>query len=521
MQKTLPVVLLLLSLLAASVATARPSADGKPGAAESAADYPLGDFADDLPTQVDPTKHYTLYVPASYRPGSRLPVLLILDPSGRARMAASLFRPAADRYGWILVSANDIRSDTAWEPNWQALSAMWQEMHRYPIDARRIYTAGLDGGALLAWVLGQNTDALAGMISAGSRLQQGISEEAPSPLWGAVGSWDFNYGEMRHIGDLLSEKGVPHWLEIFPGPHTWMPEELATQSVGWMELQAMKTGRREADPALVDQLWKDWIAEAERREAAGDELGALRQLRQIEATFRGLRDDAAELRTPIERLEASREVARQLRIEQHEDAEVERYVREKVPLLGLALTRTGSTDFAAFEANNRFGENKMTEGRIEESRVAEDRSHGSRGADVTELRRRLDLKRLRDKAEGSDWEAVAARRKLQFVAAQASVYLPGEWMAQGEWRAAQTVLQIATEVMVADVAVETPRVWFDLARCASRLNDEERAVEALQKAVESGWNDAEALRSNEDFTPLRERDDFRALVAEMERPSTS
>lgn len=515
MSKTSPIVLLL-ALMAATAATAGSPAAVSPDApALAESDIPVGDFADDLPTQVDPTKHYTLYVPPSYRAGTRLPVLLILDPRGRARMAATRFRPAADRYGWILVSSNDIRSDTSWESNWKALAAVWTEIHRYPIDPQRIYTAGLSGGAILAWVLGQNTGALAGMISAGGRLQEGISEKTPCPHWGAAGAWDFNYREMRHIDDLLVEQGMHHWLEIFPGPHSWMPEELATQAVGWMELQAMRSGRRERDPALIDQLWEDWVAEAVRREAAGDQLSALRRLRQLEETFWGLRE-VAEIRAPIERLEASREVARQLRLEQKEDAEVDRYVREKVPLLSLAGSSTGSTHLRVFEPADRFQQEKLTEGRADEARSAENRVTRRRRADVEELKRRLELNRLLDESEGSDYSAVTARRKLQFVATQASFYLPRDWMAQGDWEPAQTVLEIAIEA-----GAQTPRVWFDLARCASRLDQAGRAIEALRKAKEAGWSDAEPLRSGEDFAPLREREDFKSIVAELERASMS
>lgn len=49
----------------------------------------------------------------------------------------------------------------------------------------------------------------------------------------------------------------------------------------------------------------------------------------------------------------------------------------------------------------------------------------------------------------------------------------------------------------------------------------ERAIEALRKAVEAGWSDAEPLRSGEDFAPLREREDFKAIVAELEWASMS
>ena len=135
---------------------------------------PLATFLDDRPTVTDPTAHYTLYLPASYDPAGKQPLLLIFDPRGRARMAAELFREGADRYGWILVSSNDTRSDTGWEPNAKALAALWPEISRLAIDPRRVYATGFSGGAIVAWVLGHQTGGLAGIIGVGGRLGPGL-----------------------------------------------------------------------------------------------------------------------------------------------------------------------------------------------------------------------------------------------------------------------------------------------------------------------------------------------------------
>jgi hypothetical protein len=76
--------------------------------------------------------------------------------------------------------------------------------------------------------------------------------------------------------------------------------------------------------------------------------------------------------------------------------------------------------------------------------------------------------------------------------------------------------------------------WYDFA-CVSSLasakiaekNKEyaDRAMELLQKAVKAGWNDAKHTVKDTDLDPLRDREDFKKLLADLEkkpaaRPST-
>jgi tetratricopeptide (TPR) repeat protein/tRNA A-37 threonylcarbamoyl transferase component Bud32 len=92
----------------------------------------------------------------------------------------------------------------------------------------------------------------------------------------------------------------------------------------------------------------------------------------------------------------------------------------------------------------------------------------------------------------------------------------------------------AAEELAATVAGkprEGPRVARVLARCAGLASGDRalakpkrqelagaygsRAVELLRKAVAAGWRDGKALRESADFEPLRTRDDFKKLVAEV------
>lgn len=45
----------------------------------------------------------------------------------------------------------------------------------------------------------------------------------------------------------------------------------------------------------------------------------------------------------------------------------------------------------------------------------------------------------------------------------------------------------------------------------------DRALELLKQAVAKGWKDAAHMKKDTDFDPLRQRDDFKQLIAELEK----
>ena len=52
-----------------------------------------------------PVQTYALYLPAGYTPEKRWPIVFVLDPRGRARTAADLFVPGAERFGYVVCDA--------------------------------------------------------------------------------------------------------------------------------------------------------------------------------------------------------------------------------------------------------------------------------------------------------------------------------------------------------------------------------------------------------------------------------
>ena len=248
--------------------------------------YERGKVIPRLACAGDPDETYAYYLPAAYTTAKRWPILYVFDPRQRGAESAELFRDAAERYGWIVVSSNDTRSDGDWQPNVRAIKAMWPDAQsRFAVDVTRVYATGMSGGAMLAWSLAQRTGRVAGVIGCSGRLGGPHDADKVTFDWfGTAGDADFNWGEQRSIDERLAAIGANHRLEIFNGGHRWAPPELLRSAVEWMELQAMRRGSRPREEALIDELLAKDLAAAQTLEP----LAAMRRYEAIARTYDGL-----------------------------------------------------------------------------------------------------------------------------------------------------------------------------------------------------------------------------------------
>lgn len=264
-----------------------------------------GQVAPRVVSPSDSTQRYAVYLPPAYTAERSWPVLFVMDPRGRAAFALERFRPAAERYGWIILSSRNTLSDadTSATANERALDAMIADAQASPrIDTRRVYLAGFSGTARFAWVAGQALHGhVAGVIGVGAGFPgasvawgRRVAERRAFPFFGAVGTTDFNYEEVVALDSTLASIGLPHRLVTFEGGHQWPPAEVATRAVEWMELRAMRTGLRAPDGRWMDSLRAARLAEAPALEAASPREAML-AYRAAAADFADV-DDMAEAR---------------------------------------------------------------------------------------------------------------------------------------------------------------------------------------------------------------------------------
>jgi dienelactone hydrolase len=244
-----------------------------------------GQILPDIKCAADASQSYALYLPSGYTPERTWPVILAFDPAARGRLPVERYQAAAEMYGYIVAGSNNSRNGS-WDGSMAAVRAMSTDIgQRFTIDSKRVYTAGMSGGARVAMAVALGSDRIAGVIASSAGYpDQKARKSVPFVVVGTAGTEDFNYWEVRRLGrDLTS----PHRILIFPGGHTWLASELAIQAVEWLELQATKSGRVPRDEAKLDRIFAKRCAALD---ALDSDYARLLELESLVADFSGLKE---------------------------------------------------------------------------------------------------------------------------------------------------------------------------------------------------------------------------------------
>ncbi len=288
---------------------------------------PVGQIVDEVSATADPAQRYALYLPSHYSPERAWPVILAFDPGGRGRRAVEQYQVAAEKFGYIIAGSNVSRNGS-WSVSLGAAQAMGADVTaRFAIDPKRIYTAGMSGGARVALgvALGAPT-LIAGVVASSAGYPDSKPRKTlPFAVFGTAGTDDFNWLEMRLLDHALTS---PHRLAVFDGGHVWLPSEVAVTAVEWLDVQAMKAGRLPRDEARLDGTFADRQAAAL---ALGKEFERHQALEALAADFAGLRDVVA-IRARATELHRTKAVKEALKQQQAEEVNERRQLDEILAL---------------------------------------------------------------------------------------------------------------------------------------------------------------------------------------------
>jgi dienelactone hydrolase len=422
-----------------------------------------------------PEQSYALFLPSAYTPEKKWPIIYAFDPLGRGNVPVELLKDAAEKHGYIVAGSYNSHNGPM-KPQLEAAQAMWLDTHtRLSLDDKQIYTTGFSGGSRVASSVALSCGCVNGVIAHGAGMPVLQKELQPVPFvyFAAVGEADFNYAEMVELRQRLDALGVPNRLRRFDGGHQWAPAEVWMEALDWLDVLAMKQGRRSRDAAfLARQLAQD-AARAKQMEDAADLFAAYQEYAQAARDLDGLADVSAPARRAKE-LQASPEVRKGEKREK-EDISRQKHLTEEL------LKDLQTLPAEPFARRRRLAE---IEPKIE------------------------DLTRAKDQAKDKR-ESTVARRALNQVFATA--YESGEQqMMVGDPAFAATYFEIASRI-----APKSPAPLFDLARAQARLGDKKGALQSLRQAVEKGLKDAALLRETSEFSALQDDPQFKKLLASL------
>jgi predicted esterase len=430
----------------------------------------------------NPDQSYAVYLPSSYSPTRKWALLAAFDPGARGSIPVERFKEAAERYGYILCGSNNSRNGPL-QPSAEAAKAMLGDVsERFSVDEKQVYLTGFSGGAraataLAVWLKEQ----IAGVIGCGAGFATGIepSSSLPFVFYGTVGNEDFNYAELKQLDRKLQSSGVTHRIEVFEGGHSWAPSDVGVRAVEWMELQAMKSGRRSRDEALIDRMFKNAQDRATSNEASGGVLDAYTAFIEIVADFKGLRD-VAEFERKAALLRDSKPVKQALSKAQDQE-------KEEI--------RRGSE---LFDLRARLM-NPATSG-AEARQIA-----------VSDLKDKLRELKQKSEAKESTPERALARRVLNQYSAAAfeqSLLLI---------QAKKYDLAVSSLTTDSEVMPDNWRILYNLSCAYSLKGDKRRALDALAKSVQKGFSNAAELERNTQLDPIREELAFKKILEELKQ----
>ena len=276
---------------------------------------PLGAISDNIQCVAEPAQSYALYLPSGYSSDRLWPVILAFDPGARGRIPVERYQAAAEMYGYVVAGSNQSRNGS-WATSESAIRAMSRDVGaRFAIDERRVYTAGMSGGARVALAIALNSQRIAGVVASSAGFPDSKPRKSvPFVVFGTAGSEDFNYMENAANGpgaDLAASFANLQW-----GPR------LAVFGIGDRGGGVARAAGDEVGPGGEGR--GEDRPDFRKRIAAGQDYLALQE---IVADFEGLKD-VSEYASRAGALGRDKKVKEALKQERREEEQEERLITE-------------------------------------------------------------------------------------------------------------------------------------------------------------------------------------------------
>ncbi len=430
-----------------------------------------GRIVDKVICREDAGQSYALYLPSGYSPAKEWPILYCLDPGARGRIPVELFAEGAEECGYIVVGSNNSRNGP-FEICKTAVEAIWKDTHtRFSISTKRVFGAGMSGGARSMCTLAQMGNFVSGVVACAAGFPGNrVPKKVPFFFFGAAGTDDFNYPELRQLDGELEKVGAAKRIVTFEGGHDWPPKSVCTQAIEWLELQSVRAGLRPPDAALVDSIFEKFAASI--REAAGKPGEAYLLNKAMAADFKGLRETSS-FEHEAQVLASSRDVKRFLR---DEDLARVQQDRRGAELYDLWMRQQANPE----------PETGLSPFAVELS----------------------SLKKQAEAPKDSNSRRVA-RRVLHGLYVHAIEQSRAE-VEQKDFAAAAVLLELASAIRP-----DSSLVYYNLASAYARGHDKRRALGALKKAIDKGFKDGRRISEDPAFEQLRNDPALKKLLSRL------
>ncbi len=451
--------------------------------ARSSQDIQKGEIIDKIICQDKPEQSYALYLPPDYTPEKTWPILVAFDPGAQGRNPLDHFKEAAQKYGYIVVGSNNSKNGP-WLPVMEAAMAVWADTNkRFSIDKKRVYATGFSGGSRAAAVFSKFVNhPVEGVIGIGAGLPQQLkpAQIQPSAYFGIIGIGDFNYQPMMRLDNDFDKWNVLHRFLVYDGEHNWPPQEICTRAVEWMEVLAMKEKLRPIDISLIEKIYTEELEKAQQLEEEGQVYRAVFEYEAIVLTFQEWKD-TKEIEDRISHLKQSEEYRQFMNAEkainEREDLHRQRFIQ-------------------TFARIMKYPEAVMN---------------------LADIYSELGISQLMYKIKNKKniLEHSLASRLLTELFVH-SVEEGGRYYEKGNYEMAIVFYEIAAKASE-HKPFRLSYVHYTLARFYALNNQKKKALKMLDRAVENGFDDIEAIENQEDLKNIKNSGEYKKIIRGLKK----
>lgn len=439
-------------------------------------ELPRGEIVERVTAKADATQSYALYLPKNYTPDKKWAILYAFEPVARGKIPVMIFHKAAEKYGFIVVGSHNSQNGLDGGELSKIINNLWTDTHqRFSIDENRIYATGFSGGSRVASGLAGSCKCIAGVIGSGAGFPSGYkpTSKLPFDYYGTFGYDDYNYFEIRKLKIFFDESNTAHFIEKFDGEHQWLSETAAENALAWMQLRAMKKGTLPVDTRFIEDLFQNYLAQAENHLSDQKFIEAFQYFSNIATDFKGLKDVSiyekkiAELKESEDLKKALRDEAKQIEGQEKHIA----YLLQK----GTSLQNQDER-LAALSAIRNYA----------------DTLRKTAAQKVDSSARRI------------------ARRSLRGLLAQTHESAVFRYEREKRYDLALANLELAGEVYPQNYQVQ-----YNRSRLYAIIGEKGKSLERLEKAFELGFKNHSIIEKEKAFEKIREEKKFQILLEKM------
>ncbi|MCJ7467740.1 MAG: hypothetical protein MUO53_13720 [Maribacter sp.] len=428
-----------------------------------------GRIIDSISVGKNTVESYALYVPKNVRTPDPVPLVFIFDPAAQGQHGLQPFLKASETYGYVLVCSNDSKNGP-FDTNLEIANRLFNKViSDFNVDPRKMYTAGFSGGARLASTIAIVTKKIQGVVACGA----GFSSDSPYlPFnedfsYAAItGYEDMNFSELIKTKGWLNKLNISNELFIFDMGHQWPDQEQILEAFDWLQLEAIKKGISATDTPLIQNLYIKFYAKA----------------RQFE-------DDNKLLRASYEYERIIRNFSRYFQLDSIQ------------------------TRFNGILANKSYGKEKDILAQSLEDEVALWLKYQKRFTkDLEKGNTKLvwwtaEMRKLTGSLETEDFQKRAMMKRLLYKIS-ASAFETAT--------ISDTDLTLDQRIFCFDIAIlgtpNEPYLYLKQIEHNLLKNNQERALDYLEKLLNTGYKNYEYLNRSKILEPLKQNPRFSALI---------